>query len=76
MPAPTAIANAAKRRNWIVSLIGRSLEDRGYPPSHVELATALEVSPRQVAKDLAVLERDGRITHTPRVARSLRVVTG
>lgn len=73
MPTNEQIVNALTRREDILTLISASVRDRGYPPAQRELSAWLNVSGRQVAKDLDRLERDGLITRDAGVARSLRV---
>lgn len=73
MPTPAALENARARRATILTLIARSVTDRGYPPTIRELAADTGVSPRQVAKDIRALVDAGDLEHTPGAARSLKV---
>jgi len=74
MPSPEGLENAAQRREKIMLAVHVSVSDNGYPPTLRELADTLGVSRRQIAKDVNRLARDGLITHSPGLARSLRIL--
>lgn len=60
---PTTLpAELTARQREVLSLVEKSLEERGYPPTLRELAAALGASgTRAVEKHLAALERKGRL---------------
>ena len=47
----------------------------GYPPTRIELAVVLGVSPSAVEDRLAALEAKGAIRRTPGLARAIQIIT-
>ena len=63
-----------RRRNRIVAYIRQFTADSGYPPTYREIAHGVGVaSVGALSTSLAILRREGRITHTPNVSRSIRI---
>jgi SOS-response transcriptional repressor LexA len=58
----------------LVEAVGMLTAKHGYPPTVRELAEEINVAPGRAATLAAEAERRGRLTRTPRVHRSLRVV--
>ena len=64
----------ADRRQRIVEYIGRTVADRGYPPSVREIADAVGLaSPSAVHHHLIALERDGLLERGSNSSRALRL---
>jgi repressor LexA len=64
----------AERRHKILEYIGRTVEERGYPPSVREIADAVGLaSTSAVHHHLIALERDGLLERGTHSSRALRV---
>jgi repressor LexA len=64
----------AERRQRILDFIGRTVAERGYPPSVREIADAVGLaSPSAVHHHLVALERDGLLERGSRSSRALRL---
>jgi len=64
----------AERRQRILDFIGRTVAERGYPPSVREIADAVGLaSPSAVHHHLVALERAGLLERGSRSSRALRV---
>jgi repressor LexA len=74
MPAATDIAEARRRRAQVLTLIAKSINSKGYPPSVSELANATGVSTLTTRRDLASLEDAGKIERDPGVGRGIRLL--
>jgi repressor LexA len=65
-----------ERRQRIVDFIGRTVEERGYPPSVREIADAVGLaSTSAVHHHLIALERDGLLERGGKHSRALRLTT-
>jgi DeoR/GlpR family transcriptional regulator of sugar metabolism len=73
MPTASDVENAAARRVDLVTMIATSISANGYPPSVSELAGKAGVSTLTIRRDLAALERAGKIERDPGVARGIRL---
>jgi len=71
--------NGDQRRTAIMTYITQHIESEGYPPTFSEIAVKVGYSPQSkysVSIHLDKLEKQGLITRTPRVPRSIRLVQG
>ena len=57
----------------VLDAISEYIDDHGYSPSIGDIALRLNVYPNAVQEQIKRLERDGYITKSSRVARSLRL---
>ena len=67
----TVVANNRKR---ILQALLDFPAQYGYPPSVMEIAEALQLSPTTVHRHLLTLKEAGVIVSTPRKPRSIRIV--
>jgi hypothetical protein len=64
----------SRRQEALVAAVERLTAARGFAPSLRELADELRVHPSRIGQLVASTAAKGRISHVPRVARSLRVI--
>lgn len=76
MPAKNLVAQGEKRRDQMFRFIKRYIDKHGYSPTIAEIGEAVGISsPNAVRNHLYRMRDEGRISITPKVARSI-VVTG
>jgi Mn-dependent DtxR family transcriptional regulator len=73
MPTTAAAAPLSPRMRDLVKAVARLTEQRGYPPSIIELAAALKVHPSRVTELAHAAKARGALLMEPRQARSIRV---
>ena len=64
-----------QKRDRIAEYIFRYREQHGYAPSITEIADEMGTVRSNVHRHLSLLQREGRITSTPHVARSWVVLS-
>lgn len=62
------------RMAQLVDAVAKITAERGIAPSLAEIGKAMGITPHRARVLAAEAERRGRLTHTPRVHRSWRVV--
>lgn len=76
MAANSLIEQGEKRREQILAFVREYIHTKGYSPSIAEIGKAVGiVSPNAVRNHLHRMQDDGLIEVTPRVARSIRVLS-
>lgn len=69
-------AKLTPRQQKVLTVIRRSVDERGYPPSLREIGEAVGLtSPSSVAHQLAALERKGYLRRDPNRPRAMEVIT-
>jgi repressor LexA len=64
------------KQDEIVAFIAAYYREHSYPPSVRDIGTAVGLSSTStVHHHLSALQREGRITHDPKIPRSILVVT-
>ena len=69
-----AYQSGSRVRQRIVLFIATYTEREGFPPTLREIATAVDLWHSTVQHHLGVLAKDGWITRTPYIARSIRLL--
>lgn len=60
----------------VYDYICQHIQEHGYPPSQREIAAACYLGKTTLVRYLDRLEANGRITHDPGFARSIRIIDG
>ncbi|MEK6590565.1 MAG: transcriptional repressor LexA [Nitrospinota bacterium] len=65
-----------KRQKSILDFLKEYLEDRGYPPSLMEICTRFRINaPKNARKHLEALERKGYIKRSPNISRAIEITS-